>query len=92
MTVALEAAPTNGATPTAQPLPPEGPPTQWLVIGPRTRAAMAVQVERALGLVLLALLETSGVPEGAGYRLVIDSAHLEPAPAEAPPAGAFGTP
>jgi hypothetical protein len=50
---------------------------------------MATQVERALGLVLLALLETSGVPEGAGYRLVISEAHLEPAPPEAP-AGAIG--
>jgi len=87
MTV-LPAAPPNGVAPAA-PLPPEGPPTQWLVIGPRTRAAMATQVERALGLVLLALLETSGVPEGAGYRLVISEAHLEPAPPEAP-AGAIG--
>jgi hypothetical protein len=50
---------------------------------------MATQVERALGLVLLALLETSGVPEGAGYRLVIDAAHLEPAPPD-PPGGAVG--
>ena len=90
MTVLPATAP-NGTPPVAQPLPPEGPPTQWLVIGPRTRAAMATQVERALGLVLLALLETSGVPEGAGYRLVISEAHLEPAPPE-PPAGGIGAP
>jgi len=76
MTVVPETAPTNGTAPVA-PLPPDGPPTQWLVIGPELRAALAAQAERTMGLVLLARLEGC-VPEGAAYALVIDAAHLEP--------------
>jgi hypothetical protein len=71
-----EATPANGAAVT--PLPPDRPPGQWLVIGPRTRAQFAAQLERSMGVVLLALLETSGVPEGQEYTLVLDGAHLEP--------------
>jgi hypothetical protein len=70
------AQPTNG-TPVA-PLPPDRPTGQWLVIGPRTRQQFAAQLERTMGVVLLALLETSGVPEGQEYVLVVEGAHLEP--------------
>jgi hypothetical protein len=74
-----EAAPANGAAVVpVQPLPPDRPAGQWLVIGPRTRAQFAAQLERSMGVVLLALLETSGVPEGQEYTLVLDGAHLEP--------------
>jgi hypothetical protein len=82
MTVVPETAPSNGTAPVA-PLPPDGPPTQWLVLGPQLRAALAAQAERTMGLVLLARLEGAGVPEGAAYTLVIDAAHLEPAPPRA---------
>jgi len=71
-----EAPPANG--PAVAPLPPDRPPGQWLVIGPRTRQQFAAQLERSMGVVLLALLETSGVPEGQEYTLVISEAHLEP--------------
>jgi hypothetical protein len=89
MTVVPETAARNGAPPAA-PVPPEGPtgaPTRWIVLGPRTRAALAAQLERSMGVVLLALLETSGVPDGQPYTLVLEGAHLEPASAPAPPAG-----
>jgi hypothetical protein len=76
--------PTNGAQ--VAPLPPETP-HQWIILGPRTRAHLARVLEQSplANPVLVALLETSGVPEGAGYRLVISAAHLEPAPPETPP-------
>jgi hypothetical protein len=82
MTVVPETAPTNGAAPVA-PLPPDGGPTQWLVLSAPILAALATQGERGLGLVLLAWLGGAGVPDGAEYRLVIDAAHLEPAPPRA---------
>lgn len=70
------------------PQAPNGSSTPWIVVGPRTRAQMALQLERAFGVVLLALLETSGVPDGQAYRLVLEAAHLEPVretpPGEAP--------
>jgi hypothetical protein len=71
----------NGVAPQG----PSGPPDQWIVIGPRTRAQLAAQLERSMGVLLLALLETSGAPEGAGYTLVLDGAHLEPVPPVPPP-------
>jgi hypothetical protein len=72
-------------TPTANgqavtPLPPDHPPGQWLVIGPRTRQLLARACEGAPVAVaaLVAVLETSGAPEGQEYSLVVDAAHLEP--------------
>ena len=76
-------APTNGVPPQG----PSGPPTQWIALGPRTRANLAAVAERQLAAVWVALLETSGVPGEQPYQLVVDSAHLEPVP---PPAGAGG--
>ena len=78
MTALPETASRNGAA--TGPEGPTGAPTQWIVLGPRTRASLAAQLERSMGVVLVALLETSGVPEQVGYRLVIEGAHLEPAP------------
>lgn len=79
-----EASPANGAAVVpVQPLPPDPTAGPWLVIGPRTRQQFAAQLERSMGVVLLALLETSGVPEGQEYVLVLDGAHLEPAPPRA---------
>lgn len=60
------------------PLAPTGPPTQWIVLGPRTRAQMARVLEPQLAAVWVALLEHAGAAEGQGYALVIDAAHLEP--------------
>jgi len=78
---ALPAEPSNGAS--AADHAGRG----WIIIGPRVRAHLGPQLERALPLVWLALLEMSGAQEGQGYRLVVDAAHLEPASApEAPPA------
>lgn len=72
--------PPPSAPPVGAPVPPAGgAPGQRIVVGPRVRQQMAAQVERLMPLVLLALLETSGVPEGQGYRLVLGAAHLEPA-------------
>jgi hypothetical protein len=70
----------NGVTPQG----PSGPPTQWIVIGPHTRAQMARVLEQQMGAVWVALLETSGAADGASFRLVVDAAHLEPAPPGAP--------
>jgi hypothetical protein len=77
------APPTNGAA--VAPLPPDRPPGQWLVVGPRTRQLLARGCEGApLGVAaLVALLEASGAPDGQEYALVIDAAHLEPAPPRA---------
>lgn len=61
--------------------PPYRHPQGWIVIGPQTRVQMAGQLERLMPVVWLALMETSGVREGAEMRLVIDGAHLEPATA-----------
>ena len=66
----------NGVAPEG----PTGPPTQWIVVGPRTRQQMANVLEQSLGAVWVALLETSGAPAGQDYRLVIEGAHLEPVP------------
>jgi len=63
---------------------PSGPPTQWIVIGPHTRAQMARVLEQQMSAVWVALLETSGAADGAPFRLVVDGAHLEPAPPAAP--------
>ena len=61
------------------PLPPANDHLgQWIVVGPRTRAHLARVLEQSLAPVLVALLETSGVPEGQGCRLVVDSCHLSP--------------
>jgi hypothetical protein len=76
-----EAASVNGQA--VAPLPPDPAAGPWLVIGPRTRQQFAAQLERSMGVVLLALLETSGVPEGQEYTLVISECHLEPAPPRA---------
>jgi len=65
---------------------PTGPATQWIVLGPRTRANLAAVAERQLAAVWVALLETSGVPGEQPYQLVVDSAHLEPVPPAPPPA------
>ena len=75
-------APANGISP----LGPSTPPAQWIVIGPRTRTHMAAVLEQPLSAVWNALLETSGAPPGAAYRLVVGEAHLEPVP----PGGAGG--
>ena len=69
----------NGVTPQGP-----GPLTQWIVIGPHTRAQMARVLEQQMGAVWVALLETSGAADGAPFRLVVDGAHLEPAPPAAP--------
>lgn len=55
-------------------------PPGWIVLGPRLRAQIGPQLERAMPLVWLALMEMSGAQEGQGYRLCIDAAHLEPVP------------
>lgn len=68
---------------------PSTPPTQWIVIGPRTRAHMAAVLEQPLSAVWNALLEVSGAPPGAAYKLVVGEAHLEPIP-NAPPAEGGG--
>ena len=49
-------------------------------MGPRTRAHLARVLERRSlsNAVLVALLETSGVPEGQGWKLVVGEAHLRP--------------
>ena len=85
------------AAPSVLPLPPQAPPAeangvlpqgpstppaQWIVLGPRTRAQLGAVLEQQLGGLWVALLEVSGAPEGAPYRLVVDGAHLEPAPRE----------
>lgn len=57
---------------------PQQPPG-WIVLGPRLREHLGPQLERAMPLVWVALLEMSGAREGEGFRLVIDAAHLEPA-------------
>lgn len=62
------------------PMPANGHVGQWITVGPRTRAHLARVLEQSLAPVWVALLETSGVPEGQGFRLVIDGAHLEPEP------------
>lgn len=62
------------------PPPQNGRPSAWIVVGPRTRAQLARVLEQRMGAVWLALLETSGVPEGQPWRLVVSEAHLEPAP------------
>jgi hypothetical protein len=62
------------------PVPESETPPSWIVIGPRLRAQLGPQLERAMPLVWLALMEMSGAQEGQGFRLVIDGAHLEPAP------------
>ena len=49
-------------------------------MGPRTRAHLARVLEQSLAPVWVALLETSGVPEGQGWRLVVGKRHLEPEP------------
>jgi hypothetical protein len=74
---ALEAAP-NGTT--VEPLPPAGPPAQWIVLGPRTRQQLARVLEQApLSVaVLVALLEQSGAAPEEGWNLVLGEAHLEP--------------
>ena len=66
--------------PTLTASPPDGHPGQWIVVGPRTRAHLARVLEQSplTNPVLVALLEASGVPEGQGYRLVVDDCHLEP--------------
>jgi hypothetical protein len=66
----------NGVTPQG----PSGPPTQWIVIGPRTRQQMATVLEPQLAAVWVALLETSGVAPEQEFKLVIGEAHLEPVP------------
>jgi hypothetical protein len=66
-----------GPTP---PQPQNGHAAPWIVVGPRTRAHLARVLEQQLAPVWVALLETSGVPEGQGWRLVVDGAHLEPEP------------
>ena len=82
---------THGDTPSprgeyAGPTPPQpaalqnGHPGAWIVVGPRTRAHLARVLEQSLAPVWVALLETSGVPEGQGCRLVVGEAHLEPEP------------
>ena len=84
---------THGDTPSprgeyAGPPPPQnGHPASpsagaWIVVGPRTRAHLARVLEQSLAPVWVALLETSGVPEGQGWRLVVDGAHLEPEPVQ----------
>jgi hypothetical protein len=63
----------------------------WIVVGPRTRAHAARVLEQSLAPVWVALLETSGVPEGQGWRLVLGECHLEPepsGPSPGPPSGA----
>jgi hypothetical protein len=66
--------------------PPQAPQNghagQWIVVGPRTRAHAARVLEQSLAPVWVALLETSGVPEGQGWRLVVEAAHLEPEPVQ----------
>jgi hypothetical protein len=79
---------THGDTPSprgeyAGPTPPQpqnGHAGQWIVVGPRTRAHLARVLEQQLPAVWVALLETSGVPEGQEFRLVVGEAHLEPEP------------
>jgi hypothetical protein len=74
------AAPTTNGQAVA-PLPPAGPPNQWIVLGPRTLQQLARLVLEQAPLsatVLVALLETSGVPPGVEYQLVLEGAHLEP--------------
>jgi hypothetical protein len=87
------------ATPTrgeyAGPTPPQPPPAlaqnghagAWIVVGPRTRGHLARVLEQhpTAAPALVALLETSGAPEGQGWRLVGDSCHLEPEPPQASP-------
>ena len=68
----------NGVT--VQPLPPDGAARGWVVVGPRTRDHLARVLEAQAAPVWVALLEMSGVPEGAPYRVVVDGAHLEPLP------------
>lgn len=72
--------PPNGVPPQA----PDGASPPWIALGPRTRAQMARVLEPQLAAVWVALLETSGVPDGAPYRLVISGAHLEPEAAPSP--------
>ena len=77
---------THGDTPSPRgeyagpPPPTNGHPGAWIVVGPRTRAHLARVLEQSLAPVWVALLETSGVPEGQGWRLVVGEAHLEPEP------------
>lgn len=59
---------------------PDRPPAGWVIIGPRVREQLGPQLERAMPLVWVAYLEMVGAADGAGYRLVIDAAHLEPVP------------
>lgn len=73
----------NGAP--VQPLAPGRPADSWIVLGPRLREHLGPALERAMPLVWVALLEMSGVPEGAPYRLVVDGAHIEPLPPAAVP-------
>ena len=72
------------ARPEQTALPPQAAPNghagAWIVVGPRTRAHLARVLEQSLAPVWVALLETSGVPEGQAWKLVVSEAHLEPEP------------
>lgn len=74
-----DAPPANGQA--VVPLPPTGPPAQWIVLGPRTRAQLAHVLEQAplAVAVLVALLEQSGATPEQGWTLVLEGVHLEPA-------------
>lgn len=89
-TIGLAAPSTERPLEPAAPVPNGAPPQpgSWIVLGPRLREHLGPALERAMPLVWVALLEMSGVPEGAPYRLVVDGAHIEPLPpAQAPQAG-----
>jgi hypothetical protein len=77
VTALPEAAPTNGQAVAPTLADATG---QWIVLGPRTRQQLARVLEQVplSAAVLVALLETSGVPEGMEYQLVVEAAHLEP--------------
>lgn len=77
-------APPNGVPP----LGPSGPPSQWVVLGPRTQAQLLRVLEQAGGALLVAALEASGHRVEDGWSLRGDL-HLERTGQDVP-AGAEG--